>query len=279
MRLHVLRLSAAALTFFCALRAALAADPTTGECLAASEASLKAANEHHLLAERAQLLVCAASTCPTDIRKECLRRVDEVNTDIPTVVFSARDASGNEVTAVKVTMDGAVLAEQLEGTALPIDPGEHTFTFETAGQPPLTRRFLVVQAQKDRREALVFGEPVGALPATAPETSRKGGLGTQRVLAIVAGAVGVAGVGVGSAFGLIAISDKNDAQRQCPNLCRTQAGVDAWHKAGTMATISTIGFAAGGALVAGGLALWFTAPSTSTQVGLGPTGLQVRGTW
>jgi len=52
---------------------ALAADPTTADCLAASDASLKAGNEHKVRAERAQLLVYAATTCPADIRKECSR--------------------------------------------------------------------------------------------------------------------------------------------------------------------------------------------------------------
>jgi hypothetical protein len=294
MRLPLLRAFAVAFvathSFLFPPRSALAADPTTADCLAASEASLKAANVHHLRAERGYLLICAASSCPGDIRKECLRRVDEVNADIPTMVFSARDgSSGNELSAVKVTMDGEVLAERLEGTAVSIDPGEHTFTFETPGQTTLTKQFLVQQAQKDRRETIVFGAPPSTtvatgvtsspLPGTPPPAGRNGGLGTQRALAIAAWGIGLAGIGVGAAFGLVAMSDKNDAQNQCPNSCATQAGVDAWHKAGTAATASTIGFVAGGVGVVGGLLLWFTAPRTNTQLAIGPTELQLRGTW
>src|SRR5580700_4041082 len=83
--------------------AAQAADPTTADCLAASDASLKFGNDHKLRAERSQLLVCASSTCPTDIKKECLTRVDEVNVQIPTIVFSVNDAKGADLSAVKVT--------------------------------------------------------------------------------------------------------------------------------------------------------------------------------
>jgi hypothetical protein len=278
--------------------AAHAADPTTADCLAASDASLKLGNEHKLRAERAQLLVCAAQTCPTDIRKECLRRVDEVNTQLPTVIFGAKDSAGADLSAVKITMDGEVLAERLEGTALSIDPGEHTFTFETPGQPPVTKRLTILEAEKDRREVIQFG---GAAPAPAPVPAPApaagapavteatpspvvdsgSGLGTQKILGIVAGGIGVVGLGVGTAFGLVAISQKNDAQSACPNSpCSTQAGSNKWSTASSTGNVSTVGFIVGGVALAGGALLWFTAPgSTSAQIGLGLDNLQVKGTW
>jgi hypothetical protein len=133
------------------------ADPSTAECLAATESSVKLGNDHKLRAERAQFLVCAAASCPTDIRKDCASQVESVSAQIPTIIFEAKDPSGADINAVKVTMDGEVLAERLEGTALSIDPGEHTFAFETAGQPPVTRKFTIQQAQKDRHERITFG--------------------------------------------------------------------------------------------------------------------------
>ena len=47
-----------------------------------------------------------------------------------------------DLTAVKVTMDHEVLSSALDGTALPIDPGIHTFTFEAAGQRPVTKSLV-----------------------------------------------------------------------------------------------------------------------------------------
>jgi hypothetical protein len=265
---------------------ALAADPSTADCLAASDASLNSANEHKLRAERTQLLVCAAASCPTDIRKECLRRVDEVNAQIPTILFAVKDASGSDLVAVKVTMDGEKLAERLEGTALAIDPGEHTFTFETAGQPPVTRKLLIQEAQKDRRESIVLGSPAGAVtpppPAPPPPAPVASGMGTQKVLALVAGGLGIAGVGVGSAFGLVAMSKKNDAQNACPAACATPDGVDKWKDAESTGNVSTIAFVAGGVLAAAGVVLWLTAPSgdaASTGVGLTPRGVLLEGAW
>ena len=271
---------------------ALAADPTTADCLAASDASLSLGNQHKLRAERSQLLVCAATTCPADIRKECLARVDEVNAQIPTVVFSAKDGSGADLSAVKVTMDGDVLAQRLEGTALSIDPGEHTFTFETVGQAPVMKKFVIVEGQKDRRELVAFGAapealaPTGPSPETASPSSLSspspsGGIGTQRTLALVAGGVGIVGIGVGTAFGVVALSKKSDAQNVCPNSsCPTQEGSNKWSNAASTGNISTIGFIVGGVGVAGAAALWFTAPSSrSAQVGLGLGGIRLKGTW
>ncbi|HEY1693813.1 MAG TPA: hypothetical protein VGG39_16715 [Polyangiaceae bacterium] len=268
--------------------ASRAADPTTADCLGASDASLKLGNQHKLRAERSQLLVCAAATCPADIRKECLARVDDVNAQIPTVVFLAKDGAGADLAAVRVTMDGETLAERLEGTALSIDPGEHTFTFETSGQPSVTKKIIVVEGQKDRRELVTFGVPAEAAATGSttgpsvppPETSE--GIGTQKVLALVAGGVAVVGLGVGAAMGLVAMSKKSAAQSACPNDCATQDGVDKWSSASSAGTLSTIGFIVGGVGLAGAAVLWFTAPTAGAQppqVGVGPGGLLLRGAW
>lgn len=267
--------------------AALAAAPTNADCVAASDASLKFGNDHKLRAERSQLLVCAATTCPADIKKECLARVDEVNAQIPTIVFSVKDAKGADLSGVKVTMEGEVLAEGLQGTALSIDPGEHMFVFETTGQSPVTKKLIIVQGQKDRREVVTFGAGASGLVEGTPSTPPKGaddggGMGTQKILALVAGGVGVVGLGVGTAFGVSALSKKSDAQGACPNTCVTQDGVNKWSDATSTGTISTIALIVGGAGVAAGAVLWFTAPSTSsssTQVGVGLRGLQVQGAW
>ncbi len=275
---------------------ALAADPTTADCLAASDASLKSGNEHKLRAERAQLLVCAAATCPADVRKECLRRVDEVNAAIPTVIFEAKDAAGNDLSAVTVTMDGQLLSERLEGTALSLDPGEHTFVFETAGQEPITRRLVVRESQKERREPVVFGVSAAKAPAPAPMVGAQmspapdatapptPSLGTQKVLALVAAGVGVVGLGLGTTFGLIAISKKSDADKACPNTCATPEDVDKWSSAKSTGTLSTAFFIVGGVGVAGGIVLWTTAKppssgSIAAALGITPGSVQLRGTW
>jgi hypothetical protein len=271
--------------------------PTTAECLAANEAAVKAAGEHKLRTERAQFLVCAAPSCPADVRKDCGSRGAEVERQIPTIVFSVKDSAGIDLNAVKVTMEGEVLAERLDGTPLLVDAGEHTFTFESAGLEPVTKKLVLQEGQKSRLEDVGMlartgpaAAPVAAPPAAPlnstpppaalpPAAASTGGLGTQKVLAIVAGGVGIVGLGLGAAFGGIAMSDKSSAQSACPLQC---SGGGEWSSAATAGNVSTAMFIVGGVGLAGAAVLWFTAPSShgsSTKVGLGPGGLLLKGTW
>ncbi len=273
---------------------ATAADPTTADCLAANDKSISLRNDHKLLGARAQLLVCAASSCPADIRKECVRRIDLVNGSMPTVVFEAKDPAGNDLTAVTVKMDGEPLAERLEGTAISLDPGAHTFTFDSPGQPQITKQLVVREGQKDRREAIQFGggsssstsKPaasvvtIGGPPsstATPTETSR--GSSSQKVVGYASIGLGVAGVAVGTIFGLSSMSKHNDAKDACPAACTDANGVKLWDDARSAGNISTIGFIVGGLGLAGGAILVLTAKPADTTVGVGPGSIRLRGTW
>jgi len=279
-------------------RPARALDPTTADCLRASDASFKLGNDHKLRAERAQLLVCAHPSCPADIRKECARRVEDLNVQIPTIIFQAKDASGKDISAVNVTMDGEELAERLEGISISIDPGSHTFVFQTEGQPKLQEQLLIQEAEKDRRERIAFGvtagagmpratDPGGTAMLSTPERpppSSSAGLGAQRIAAIIAGSAGIVGLGLGSAFGVMAISKRNLAHDVCPDVC-PQYGADDWSDAKRAGDASTVAFIAGGVALVGGAALWFTAGKPEAggapraQVGLGLGTLQIKSTW
>jgi hypothetical protein len=264
---------------------ARAADPTTADCLSASDASIQLRRQHKLRAAREQLLVCAAQSCPMDIRSECIRRVTEVNADMPTIVFEARDASGQDLSGVRVTIDGQPLVERLEGTALSIDPGEHVFTFDAPGQPTITRRFVIREGEKDRRELVSFGSPEGAPTARASAAAEPAhGLGTQRILAIASAGLGVAGVVVGTIFGVQSMSKHNDAAAVCPDQCSDQNGVNMWSDAQSAGNVSTIAFIVGGVGLVGGAVLWLTAEpgaadAPSAKVGIGPGTIQLKGAW
>jgi hypothetical protein len=188
---------------------ARAADPTTADCLSASESSLSLRSQHQLRAARAQLLVCAAASCPADVRKECTSRVADVNLAMPTIVFEAKDATGNDMVAVKVTMDGQPLAMRLEGAPLSIDPGEHVFRFELDGQPGVQKTFVIRESEKDRRELIVLGAaavstPLEATPATGEAPG--GGMSTKRLTGIIVGGAGLLGLGVGTTLLVLASS-------------------------------------------------------------------------
>jgi hypothetical protein len=102
------------------------------QCITSAEQAQTLRDEGKYRRAREQMLVCARDVCPAAIKSDCGKWLDTLDREAPTVVFGARDA-GKDVTDVKVSMDGVVVAERLDGKAQLVDTGEHTFTFERGG--------------------------------------------------------------------------------------------------------------------------------------------------
>jgi len=96
----------------------------------------------------------------------------------------------------------------------------------------------------------------------------------QKMGALAAGGVGVAGLLVGSVVGILAVSKWNEAVDACkglagnPTACSTVAqkaeASALGGEANSLATISTVGFVVGGVGLAAAGILWFTTPRDST---------------
>jgi len=272
---------------------ARAAEPTTGECLTASNASLNFSNEHKLRAERAQLLACAAASCPDEIRKECLRRVDEVNAAIPSIVFEVKDSAGKVLTTVKVTMDGEVLATQLEGLAIAVDPGAHKFVFEAQGFLPFEQQFIINESQKGRSEPIILVAPPVpfTLSGNGTDPEARSEVINRKTLSTIFGGVGVASLAVGTLFGLEVGSKNSKSASICPTgqpcTPKQKANYDSSvSDARTARTLAVVSFGVGAAALATGAILFFTAPSAnSTRVSLVPAmdlnrlGATLQGVW
>lgn len=79
-------------------------------------------------------------------------------------------------------------------------------------------------------------------------------------LALSAGAAGLVGIGVGIGFGITAKNHLDVSRRYCEdNSCTTQRGVEAARSAARAADVATMGFVAGGGLLALGTVLWLVA--------------------
>jgi hypothetical protein len=80
--------------------------------------------------------------------------------------------------------------------------------------------------------------------------------------------VGAAGIAMGSTFGLIAMSKRSSLDQSCPDpgSCpRTQNNATMLDQLRTSSTLSTVGFAAGGAGVAFGAVWLLLAPEASNR--------------
>ena len=250
------------------------AAPTKEQCIDANSPAQKLRRESKLTAARQALLSCSDPSCPTMVRGDCTARLDEVQKAQPTLVLDVKSRGGDDLTDVKVTVDGQPFVVKLDGTAVAMDPGQHTFTFEAAGFEPITKTLVLKETEKDRRERIVLhrvpkvpAEPTptgSALPDEPPTAEPSHGLGTQRWLGLVVGGVGLAGIAVGSVFGLKASSEWSAQQSACgsPSNCPDHDGAMTHHSnLTTDGTIATWAFIGGGALVASGALLFLTAPS------------------
>ena len=262
------------------------ADATKDQCVDADANAQPLRRDGKLGAAREQLQVCLDVRCPGIVRDDCAQRLDELERAQPTVVFDAKDAEGNDVSAVRVTVDGHPLVDKLDGTALRVDPGDHEFAFEIAGQQTATRRLVLHEGEKGRHERVVLGAArqgptpasVVALPSSSlsprDDTARpppappatQSGSGRRTLELLLAGA-GAAGVAVGGVFGVLTILNSNQSKSDCSNpptpanCPRYSDAVSSHDSAIADGTISTVAFIAGGALLTGWLALWLTAPS------------------
>lgn len=261
---------AALVALFLVPHHAHAAGSADKECAAASRAAADLRSAGDLTGARGHLAACASSDCSRALRDECARQLAAVEAVTPAVTLEAKDETSNSVREVGVFLDGARVLERLDGSPLPVNPGEHRLAFEAAGFRRAESAFVAREGQKKLR-VVVYLDRAGssAAPplvsdAAGPATARAGSsmFGTPRkkvALALVG--VGVAGAAVGTVFALSAKSTYDHALgTECggdANRC-SQQGIDDGKTAHRRATIATVGFVAAGALLAAGAALFFT---------------------
>jgi len=287
--------SALVLAVLLAPLSARSAEPTKQQCVDANDAAQDLRQAGKLRQAREKLALCANASCPAVVRDDCVQRLSDLDAAMPSIIFEAKNAAGNDLAAVTVTMDGQPFADQLDGKPLQLDPGEHRFVFTAQGLPSTQKVIVVREGDKARHERVVLGTPLQApLQAPAPvpvkeepvapaEPASDGS--TQRLAGLVLGGAGVVSVVIGSILGLVSKSTYDHAfSSECgsnANTCSAQGAQDGQTAHG-QATASTASFVAGLALLGGGAALYFTAPhglSVGTTVGSDGAALQVRGAW
>ncbi|WP_049949601.1 hypothetical protein [Sorangium cellulosum] len=144
------------------------AQPHKRACAAAYERAQGLRRDGKLLAAREALITCSQPTCPAAAVADCGPWLAEVEKSLPTVVIAARDAHGRERLDVRVLVDGRPLAAALDGKALPVDPGPHTFRYEPASGPTVEERVLIREGEKNRAITVTLGASSAGAPASPP---------------------------------------------------------------------------------------------------------------
>ena len=204
---------------------ALAQKVDSGKCVDAHTAAQKLRGEGKLRAAREQLLVCAQPGCPGIARKDCTSWLGEVDKELPSVVFRAKRADGNDAIDVRVLMDGEKLTDKLDGRALRVDPGPHQFRFELEGSEPVERQLVIIVGEKNRAITIELENtapvepnppPTGGGTEGPPEADSGSGSGIP-VATWIFGGVGVAGLAGFTYFSLKGLGDEKDLDECKPN--------------------------------------------------------------
>lgn len=238
----------------------------------------------------------------TDVEKRAAARAAALEPNLAKLAISVDSAS--DVPGLEVKRDGVKVGHAEFGLPIPVDPGTHVIDATAPNKQPFSGKVDVAPKQAnatvtvtlvDAPQAAPTPAPVappaqasGPVPAPATPEAPTSTWSGQKTVALIVGGVGIVGLGVGSAFGLIAKSKNDQALQNCrtSTLC-TQTGLNLTDDAKSAATISTIAFVAGGVALAGGVVLWLTAPSHTSSTGLTVSplvgsslgGAAVSGTW
>jgi hypothetical protein len=225
------------------------------------------------------------------------------------IALVVKDAAGNDLHDVRVSIDGQLLVDHVEGQSLTIDLGEHHLRFQAAGFNEIETTVVAQEAQGQHKlRILVFLTPAstvagaahdesppnpvapglqlttGASPGTAESQATM-----QRWRRPVAGALlGASGASLvlGTIWSLLAKSEYDHAlATECggsPNSCSAQ-GIADGRTAHDRAMVSTVAFVGAAAFLAGAATVYFAWPGTQERVAVAPTvstaGAGVTLTW
>jgi len=273
-------------------------DPGLGTMLNLAECYEKTGRTASAWAEYREaipLARAAGSKARLDLATERAQALQERLSTLTIRAMSGDDADPH----LEVRRDGVTLQPAELGSPIPVDPGEHVVEAVAPGKQPWSSKVQVtgdsakISVEIPKLQASSDSAPPSATPAatpvvtTTPDNSPpamdKPSGAAQRTTGLVFGGVGVVGIGLGAFFGLQASSKWSDAKAKCtdyPYGCGAE-GTDLRSSAHSQATVSTVAFVAGGALLATGVVLYLTAPSTkqNVAVGFGPGSAFVQGSF
>lgn len=266
-----------------------AQDDAKRACAAAFTSAQRLMRSGDLLEAKKKLVFCGGAECPAVMHADCQQWLSSVEASMPTVVFQVSSATGAAPEGAKMSLDGAE-AILLDGRALPVNPGEHEAVFEASGFRTSSRRLVVSEGEKLRREVVVL-DPVPAPKVTAElpakrlvTASQPGKIPPSRRLTVpvIVAASGAVLAGAGAVyFGLKARSDDRDLDHCTPGCTRDE--VDHVRREYVLTNLS-IGLAVAGVAAASLLYVYSgktTSPTTTVGLNAGPglLGLSATGSF
>jgi len=206
-----------------------AADTKT--CVAAHASAQREVKAGRLKQAAQSFTTCGSdNACPEQLRAECAELLDKVKTSVPTVIFTALDGKGADVSSVKIYVDDTLLLDGLDGRPVELDPGKYHFRFILPDNTELSVDALVREGEKNRVVGVRAPEektPVVSAPSAAtgpaPIESPPKPLETSTpVGAWIATGVAVVGFGTFGTFAMLGNADKNKLNDCAPNCAESE---------------------------------------------------------
>lgn len=135
-------------------------------CVDAHSRGQDAREQGKLSLARKLFLSCAQNACPAAVQSDCARFADDLTNMQPTVVFGARDGSGNDLPNTSVYVDGTLVATTIDGKPHDLDPGNHVIKFSSGGKDQVLT-VVIGSGEKSRSVQARFG---AATPPPPPVT-------------------------------------------------------------------------------------------------------------
>jgi hypothetical protein len=177
-------------------------------CMDAHRAAQRLRKDQKLLEAREQLVTCAGAKCPGMVQTDCAEWLGEIRGEIPSVIVSAKDEGGHELSDVSVSVDGKRVAERLDGRPIELNPGAYRFRYEREGQETIEAEVVLKTGVGNRVVEVVF-------PGGLPEKKR---IKTPVVTWVLLG-TGTAAFASFAYFGLSGRSDYEQAEDDCYPSC------------------------------------------------------------
>jgi hypothetical protein len=193
--------------------AALAA-PTRETCVDSYEQAQVAIKRGELSKARDLVRVCLDSACSSRLQSDCATWLTEIESKQPTIVVSYKDRKGVQRTDVEVFVDGKSVAAQTNGRGIPVDPGPHLVRIVPVGDEPMEEQRVVREGVK--LDAVEFSRAPKILATTAPVAPPERPF---PVSAIVAGSVGLVGLGSFATFAILGKTAQNNLDNTCVDRC------------------------------------------------------------
>ncbi len=260
-------------------RPAIAGDPKA-ECIASADQAQQARDDGRYRAAREAFASCSRSVCPKMVSASCTKWAREIEDGMPTVVLSAKDASGTDITDAHVTFDGAQLAASLDGRPVAVDPGSHKLRFERDGSEPAEQTVVIKAGEKLRSISVVLKAAVVEVVHhdEHERVEKKSGDSGRAVVTVAFGVLAAGGLAGGVALAFASQGDSDSAAKirmtMPANACvgstsapcqSLSSAVDAENRDGA---ISVAMYVVGGVFAAAAVITWIVWPKPAKSEGV-----------